>query len=130
MEKPGCPFNHFGPCLTLRCRFYLPVSDQENNCAILASYSSAFCADVNTQMMAASLNFIRKMLGLPLEPLEQHYQYRQLRALSHELRRVAESLSVAPFVAEQAHACWNKINRILDILCEEDETDPPDDAEA
>jgi hypothetical protein len=76
MEKPGCPFNHFGPCLTDKCRFYLPVLDHGNNCAILGSYTAALCANVNTQMLVSTLNFMREMLGLPLEHMEEFYQYK------------------------------------------------------
>jgi SH3-like domain-containing protein len=128
MEKPGCPFNHFGPCLTDKCRFYLPVLDTGSNCAILASYTSAFCANVNTQMLASSLNFIRTMLGLPLEPLEEFHQYRQLRALAGELKRVSGSLFVDEAVTEQAHACLDKVNRMLDILSEDDEDTPQENS--
>jgi len=81
-------------------------------------------------MLVSTLNFMREMLGLPLEHMEEFYQYKQLRVLSSELRRVASSLSVDPAVSEKASACLDKVNRMLDILCEEDQDDHQDDEEA
>lgn len=126
MSKPGCPFNHFGPCLEDKCKFYFPVRHPESSCAILASYAEALCANVNTEMIAASLAFLRASLGLPRDSGENAGQIHQLQTLLAGLKCVAGSLSVDPAVAEQAHICWGKVSRMLDILCEEEGYSPQD----
>ena len=130
MEKPGCPFNHFGPCLTDKCRFYLPVLAESDNCAVLAAYTNALCASTDSMIIASALNQIRIMLGLPSFPVEEHGEVYSLQALAPQLKRIAASLSVPSSVAEQAQANWAKANRILDILCEEDQNSHARDEEA
>lgn len=127
MQKPGCPFNHFGPCLTDKCRFYLPVLNDMDNCAILANYTEALCTGVDINIMSTALDHIRVTLGLTPGPLEEHERILQLQRHAAPLKRIAGAFFVAPAVAKQAQACLAKLNRMLDILCEEDENNTLED---
>ena len=122
-EKPGCPFNHFGPCLTDKCRFYLPVLSEDDNCAILAAYTNSLCSSTDAMVIASCLNQIRILLGITSTPAEEHQTIYSLQVLVSHLKKISSSLSVPASVAEQALANLGKANRMMDILLEDEEDD-------